>query len=112
VTATAPYPYQGDAALGERIAKALHRVIDPELAIDIVELGLVYGVDAGASGIDVRITMTSAACPVTEHVVAETESELHRELGEEAAVRVEVVWDPPWGPARLSHRARRALGWE
>jgi len=107
-----PYPYEGDPALGGRVAAALHRVIDPELALDIVELGLVYGVRAGAGAIDVRITMTSAACPVTEHIVAEIDSELRRELGEGVTPRVEVVWDPPWGPERLSDRARHALDWD
>lgn len=108
----AAFPYEGDPALGPRVGRALHRVIDPELALDIVELGLVYGVRASADAVDLRITMTSAACPVTEHIVSEIESELRRELGEGAAIRVDVVWDPPWGPERLSERAREALDWD
>ena len=112
MSAAAPYPYAGDPELEPRVARALHRVIDPELAIDVVELGLVYGVEARGNAVGVRITMTSAACPVTEHIVCEIESELRRELGDGAALEVEVVWDPPWGPERLSERARKALDWD
>ena len=67
------YPFTGDERLAAPVARALHRVVDPELAIDIVALGLVYGVEAAEGEIDVRITMTSAACPVTEHIVAEAD---------------------------------------
>jgi metal-sulfur cluster biosynthetic enzyme len=112
MSAATRYPYAGEAATGERIARALHRVVDPEMAIDIVELGLVYGVAARDRKVDVRITMTSAACPVTEHIVEEVGAELRRELGDDLAVHVEVVWDPPWQPEMLSERARQALDWD
>jgi metal-sulfur cluster biosynthetic enzyme len=112
MSAALAFQYDGDPELGARVAKALHRVIDPELALDVVELGLVYGVQARGNAIDVRITMTSPACPVTEHIVSEIEFELRREVGDDATVRVEVVWDPPWGPERLSERARKTLDWD
>ena len=106
------FPFTGDERLAAPVARALHRVVDPELAIDIVALGLVYGVEAADGEIDVRITMTSAACPVTEHIAAEIEAELVRELGEAVRIHVLVVWEPPWGPERLTERARRALEWD
>lgn len=106
------FPFAGDERLAAPVARALHRVVDPELAIDIVALGLVYGVEAADGEIDVRITMTSAACPVTEHIVAEVEAELARELGDGVRVRVEVVWEPAWSPERLTESARRALEWD
>ncbi|HSJ99183.1 MAG TPA: metal-sulfur cluster assembly factor [Myxococcota bacterium] len=106
------FDYSGDPAIGPLVTRALHRVIDPEMALDIVELGLVYAVEADERAVRVRITMTSAACPVTELIVDGVAEELHRELGEDVEVDVEVVWDPPWGPERMSDRARSAMGWD
>lgn len=106
------YAYKGDAATGPRIEHALHRVIDPEMSLDIVELGLVYGVEVDDRGIGVRITMTSAACPVAELIMADVEEQLKDELGDDTPVRVELVWEPPWGPERMSARARSAMDWD
>ncbi len=106
------FPYTGLAELRDPVTAALHRVVDPEMSLDIVELGLVYGVEAQARAVKVRITMTSAACPVTELIVDEATSELARALGPGVEVGVEVVWEPPWDPGRMSGRARDALGWE
>ena len=107
-----PFSYTGLAELREAVTAALHRVIDPEMSLDIVELGLVYAVEARPGGVKARITMTSAACPVTELIVDEATNELGRALGPGVEVGVEVVWDPPWDPERMSARARYALGWE
>jgi metal-sulfur cluster biosynthetic enzyme len=104
-----PFPYCGDAELGVSIAAALQRVIDPEMAIGIVDLGLVYGVEAHSSDVRVRMTMTSAACPVTDVIVDDVVSEVRGALGPNTDVQVEVCWDPPWAPERMSERARRAL---
>ena len=106
------FEYAGDPALRDRIDAALHRVVDPEMAIDIVDLGLVYAVRAAGARVDVRATMTSAACPVGEFIVDEIGVELRRELGEGMEVRVELIWDPPWGPERMSARARAAMDWD
>lgn len=105
------FEYSGDPALRERVTQALHRVIDPEMALDVVELGLVYSIQAGAEGAHVRVTMTSAACPVAEFIVDEIGHELRAELGESAPVDVDLVWDPPWSPERMSERARATMGW-
>ncbi len=107
-----PFPYTGLAELRDAVTAALHRVVDPEMSLDIVELGLVYGVEARARSVKVRLTMTSAACPVTELIVDEAMSELGKALGPGVEVGVEVVWEPPWDPERMSERAREALGWE
>jgi len=105
------FEYTGDPILEERLARALHRVIDPEMALDVVELGLVYSVQAGPEGAHVRVTMTSAACPVSEFIIDEIAHELRAELGESAPVDVDLVWDPPWTPERMSESARAAMGW-
>ena len=109
---TPRFPFSGEASAGARIERALHRVIDPEMAIDIVELGLVYGVDARVGAVDVRLTMTSAACPVSEQIMEEVGVELRRELGEATDVRVDLVWEPPWDPEMMGPRARAALAWD
>ena len=112
MTEREPFPYSGAAEHRDAITRALHRVVDPEMSIDIVELGLVYGVEAQAQSVKVRITMTSAACPVTELIVDEALRELAGALGPGVEVSVVVDWDPAWDPERMSARARDALGWE
>lgn len=104
-----PFPYCGDLAAGEAIAAALQRVVDPEMALGIVDLGLVYGVESQGREVRVRITMTSAACPVADLVVDDVVKEIQSALGDDTDVRVEVCWEPAWTPERMSPRARRAL---
>ena len=87
---------------------ALKRVVDPEMAVDILELGLVYAVAVAPEAASVLLTMTSPACPVTEIIVEDTTLELSKALGRR--VDVQVVWEPPWTPERMSDAARRALG--
>jgi len=109
---TLPFDYAGPPQLGERVASALAAVIDPEMALGILGLGLVYGVSADDDAVRVRMTMTSAACPVIEHIVADVEEALHPIAGDGRAVEVDVVWEPPWDPSRMSPSARYAMGWE
>ncbi len=111
MSGSARFEYAGDPALRAPVDAALRRVVDPEMALGIVEVGLVYRVEAMAGHAKVRITMTSPACPVAEVIVADIEHELARALGEDARIEVEVVWDPPWSPERMSERARSAMGW-
>ena len=111
LTMTERFEFSGDPELRDRLTRALHRVIDPEMALDVVELGLVYSVQAGPEGAHVRVTMTSAACPVAEFIVDEIGHELRAELGDTAPVDVDLVWDPPWTPERMSESARATMGW-
>ncbi|APV52043.1 hypothetical protein BWI17_21650 [Betaproteobacteria bacterium GR16-43] len=101
------FAYTGDAALEPEVLRALRRVVDPEMAVSIVELGLVYAVAVADDAVHARITMTSPACPVTELIVEDVVHELGKAL--DRSVEVEVVWDPPWTPERMSERARKAL---
>ena len=106
-------PFEGDVPqpLRETVTAALHRVVDPELAMDIVDVGLVYGVALRGNQLQVRVTMTSAACPVTEVIVEDIERELDAVVPPELFIRVDVVWDPPWSPERMSETARSFMGW-
>ena len=106
-----PFPYQGPEALRAPVAAALRRVVDPEVAMSIVDVGLVYGVEIGEDRARVRLTMTSAACPVAGLIVEELEGELAGVLPAELPIEIERVWDPPWTPKRMSERARAFMGW-
>ena len=112
MTAASGLEYTGDPGLQPAILAALHRVIDPEMSLDIIEVGLVYAVTARPGVVVVRVTMTSAACPVAELIVDEITVELRHELGADVAVDVDLVWEPPWTPERMSDRAREIMGWD
>jgi metal-sulfur cluster biosynthetic enzyme len=104
-----PFPFCGDPETGVAVAGALARVVDPEMALGIVDLGLVYGVECTGQRVQVRMTMTSAACPVADLIVDDVLDQVRQALGDDAEVNVEVCWDPPWTPGRMSARARRAI---
>lgn len=105
----APFPYAGPPALQGPVVAALARVIDPEVALTIVDLGLIYGVTIDAGRAQVRMTMTSAACPVTDLIVEDVETELASVLPADCAIEVDVSWEPPWSPEMMSERARRFM---
>ena len=105
------YEYVGDTAAAPSIRSALKGVIDPEMALDVVELGLVYRIEAAPHVTRARITMTSAACPVTEYIVEEVGHAL-KAARPEVPADVELTWDPAWTPERMSDSARSAMGWE
>lgn len=111
MTATDTIPYEGDPDLRDVVMHALATVVDPEMGLGVVDVGLVYGVRVEPSRVHVRLTMTSAACPVAEVVVDEVESAIAAALPDARPVEVELCWDPPWTPERMSERARRAMGW-
>lgn len=100
-----------DARLGDRVRDALRQVIDPEVGIDIVELGLVYDVDVRQGDVRVAVTMTSPACPLNEYIITNAEAAIRREIPGVGSARVELVWDPPWRPEMMSEAAKRQLGW-
>jgi metal-sulfur cluster biosynthetic enzyme len=104
-------PYSGDAGWQDAIEQALRNVVDPEMALNIVDLGLVYGVETSGDRVHVQVTMTSAACPVAELIVDDIKSEIGRALGPAIEVEVELCWEPPWTPERMSAEARAIMGW-
>jgi len=105
------FEYDGPPEWAGLVRAALEEVVDPEMALDIVNLGLVCGVRGMPGRVEVRLTMTSAACPVSELIVDEARDALVAALGSDVHVDVQLVWDPPWTPERMSERARRAMGW-
>jgi metal-sulfur cluster biosynthetic enzyme len=85
------------------------RVFDPELGINVVDLGLIYDVQVGADGISVDMTLTSPGCPLAGTLAAQVE-EVLRQAFEGYEVEVSLVWDPPWTPEMMSEEARRQFG--
>lgn len=107
----APFPYEGPPELLKPIIAALRRVVDPEVAMNVVDVGLIYGVTVAQGKLHAVVTMTSAACPVTDVILEEIETELDRDMPPELLIQVELVWQPPWTTDRLSPSAKRFMGW-
>ncbi|WP_448191059.1 metal-sulfur cluster assembly factor [Azospirillum sp. sgz301742] len=96
----------------DKVRDALRTVIDPEMGIDVVELGLVYAIDVAADkAVAVRMTMTSPACPLGEFLRESAECAIRDSVPEAPAVDVALVFEPAWTPDRISPEARRQLGW-
>lgn len=94
----------------DAVRDALAAVLDPELGINIVDLGLVYGIEATAERIAVTMTMTTPACPLGELLAEEAARAIRSRVGPGPTIDVCLVWDPPWSPARMTAEARRQLG--
>lgn len=93
----------------KQVEDALRSVIDPELGINIVDLGLIYGVDVSEGEVKVRMTLTSPGCPlapIIDQMVRGAVSEVEGVKG----VQLDLVWDPPWIPEMMSEEVRVELG--
>lgn len=93
----------------EEVNDALSNVIDPELGLDFVELGLVYGVEIDGGTVNITFTLTTPACPIGPQV-SEQMVEFVGELDEVEQVNPKMVFDPPWSPDKMSEDAKFALG--
>jgi metal-sulfur cluster biosynthetic enzyme len=95
----------------EQVREALREVDDPEAGMNIVDLGLVYGVEIGDGVVHVDLTMTSAACPMADSIVEEARRAIGRIVADGTAVDIRLVWDPPWTPDKMTGIAREHFGW-
>ena len=96
--------------LYEEVIAALKDIFDPEIPVNIYDLGLIYGVDVGDDGaVVVSMTLTTPHCPVAESMPGEVELRVSAVPGVRDA-EVNLVWDPPWDPAKMSDEARLELG--
>ncbi len=100
---------QDPAVPARNVLEALHAVIDPELGIDIVSLGMVYEVGVAGGLAAVRMTLTTPGCPLHGSIEADVKHVLGQVPGVDH-VSVELVWDPPWTPDAMNDTAKRALG--
>lgn len=107
--------FTGEGAKGpikDLVVGAMKKVYDPEIPIDIYELGLIYKVDIDPGGVvHVEMTLTSPNCPSAEQIPGDVERRI-REIEEVSDVKVDVVWDPPWDKDKMSEAARLELGFE
>ena len=96
--------------LRDQVVDVLKTCYDPEIPVDIYELGLIYKIDVEDGGkVAVDMTLTSPACPVAGTLPPEVEAKISR-LDGVSNVRVDLVWDPPWNPDRMSEAAKLKLG--
>jgi metal-sulfur cluster biosynthetic enzyme len=95
----------------EAVRAALRQVVDPEVGINIMDLGLVYEIALDGDRVTIAVTMTSPACPLAEYLKDEIARTVQERASGVGHVTVALVWDPPWTPERTSAAARRQLGW-
>jgi len=101
----------GAETLRKEAVDALRTVYDPEIPVNIYELGLIYDLDISDAGTaSVQMTLTSPACPVAGSLPGEVEAKLRGIPGVREVV-VELVWDPPWDMDKMSDEAKLELGW-
>ena len=97
-------------ALKEKVVEAVKTCYDPEIPVNIYELGLIYDISVTPSSeVSVKMTLTSPACPAAMSLPGEVEDKI-RVMAKPKEVKVEVVWDPPWNPGMMSEAARLQLG--
>lgn len=98
--------------LNDDVIAALRTVYDPELPVNIYDLGLIYETGADAAGnVNVRMTLTAPSCPVAGSLPGEVERKLRAVPGV-TDVKVELTFDPPWSPERMSRAAKLSLGFD
>lgn len=95
-----------DAILG-----VLHGVNDPEVGVNIVDLGLVYSTEIQGGRVRVVMTMTTPACPMHSYLTEQVREAILSQHDEIEDVSVELVWDPPWSPQMISEKGKCQLGW-
>lgn len=96
--------------LQDRMLDQLAKVIDPELRIDLVNLGLIYGLSMTDGIVTVTMTLTTMGCPISQVLDQMVRSSL-KSLPEVDDVKIDLVWEPAWSPAKMSRYARMALGY-
>jgi metal-sulfur cluster biosynthetic enzyme len=95
----------------EDVRNALRSVMDPEVGMNVVDLGLVYGIEVAPGRVQVAMTMTTPACPMGSMITEDAREAIRDIAPEHAEVDVQLVWDPPWDSSRMSADAKQRFGW-
>lgn len=95
----------------ENIRESLKEVIDPEVGVNIVDLGLVYEVKINPEEVYIEMTMTSPTCPLSGVITRNMDQILRKTFPDLGEMTIELVWDPPWSPEKMSDAAKNQLGW-
>ena len=93
----------------KQVRSKLKEVLDPEIGINIVDLGLIYDVEVDKAQVNIKMTFTTPACPLLGYIVNNVQSKV-RELKGVSDVQVQFVWEPRWTPERMSKDAKKQLG--
>ena len=99
----------GDTPTESEVYNVLREVIDPELGLNVVDLGLIYDVKVDKGNIHVKMTLTTPTCPLGGFILSQVESKLREHFGVEP--EIELTFDPPWTPDKMSDAAKGALGY-
>ncbi len=93
----------------EKVIEVLKTIFDPEIPVNIYELGLIYEIDAQETGeVNIKMTLTSPMCPVAESLPPEVETKI-KAIPEVTQAKVEIVWEPAWSPEKMSEAAKLQL---
>jgi len=99
-----------ETVIEAEVLDALRTCFDPEIPVNIYELGLIYGVHVDTAGVvAIKMTLTSPHCPAAQSLPAEIEEKVKAVAGVNE-VKIDLVWDPPWEPSKMSEAARLQLG--
>lgn len=96
----------------EGVRDALRSVIDPEIGMNIVDVGLIYRIAVEGNVVAIDLTMTSPACPMGDMILEDVAAVLARCLPPGYTPDLQLVWEPPWSPALMSETARKHFGWD
>ena len=102
---------ESDVVTKEDVLTALSEVMDPELGVSLVDLGLIYDVDVAEDKVDVKMTLTAPGCPMHSIMRQNAQDRITKMEGVSEA-NVQVVWDPPWKPEMMSEKAKKQLGFK
>lgn len=105
-------PVQSEMPSERDALNILHNVIDPEVGVNIVDLGLVYGVEISGNKLRVDLTMTTPACPMGDMILDDARRVLTGLAPDYAEIEINLVWEPPWSPDKMSKNAHDHFGWE
>jgi FeS assembly SUF system protein len=93
-----------------QVIEALRTCFDPEIPVNIYEMGLIYDIKTSSDGVvSIQMTLTSPHCPAVQSLPAEIESKVRAVTGV-SDVKIDLVWEPPWDPSKMSEAARLQLG--
>jgi metal-sulfur cluster biosynthetic enzyme len=101
-------PQSSGREIERRVWSALAEIDDPEMPVNLVDLGLIYGLEVGEGTVNLRLTFTAMGCPASDLIVEDIRERLLREPGVRQ-VNIDVVWNPPWSSSKLTPAGREAL---
>jgi len=95
----------------EQIKETLKQVLDPEIGVNIIDLGLVYHIEIKPEEVYIQLTMTSPACPLHGVITRNMDQVLRAAIPDLGPMTIELVWEPQWNPGKMSDAAKKQLGW-